>query len=246
MTIEREYRRRIYASYASSYYGEVAPTTLAGLAPRAPYLRKLINDHFPRERGVSVLDLGCGCGALIHVARELGYHNVRGVEGSQQQVAAAKQLGIAGVEHGELLERLRGCPDASEEVVIAFDVIEHFDRDELFAFADQVYRVLRTGGRFIIHTPNAESPFFGRIRYGDLTHEIAFTRNSLHQLLCAARFEPPKFFEDRPVVHGMLSAGRAVLWRVARAAMRLRIAIETGSFERDAVLSQNLLAVAVK
>lgn len=246
MPIEHDYRRRIYGSYVSSYGWEVAPDTLAGLAPRAPYLRRLMRDHFPSDRGVSVLDLGCGCGALIHAARELGYQNVRGVEGSQEQVEAAKQLGIAGVEHGDLLARLRRCPDSSEDLVIAFDVIEHFDRDELFGFVDQVHRVLRAGGRFIIHTTNAESPFFGRIRYGDLTHELAFTRNSLHQLLCTAGFARVDCFEDRPVVHGVLSAGRAALWPLARAVIRLFLAIETGSFEPDAIFSQNVLAVAFK
>jgi len=246
MPIEHDYRRRIYGSYVSSYGREVAPATLAGLAPRAPYLRRLIRDHFPSDRGASVLDLGCGCGALIHAARELGYQNVCGVEGSQEQVEAAKRLGIASVEHGDLLARLRRCPDSSEDLVIAFDVIEHFDRDELFAFVDQVYRVLRAGGRFIIHTPNAESPFFGRIRYGDLTHELAFTQNSLHQLLRTAGYARVDCFEDRPVVHGVLSAGRAALWPLARAAIRLILAIETGSFEPDAIFSQNFVAVAFK
>jgi SAM-dependent methyltransferase len=69
-------------------------------------------------------------------------------------------------------------PAGSLDAVIAFDVLEHFGRDELIPLVDAVHRVLRPGGRWIIHVPNGESPFFGSIRYGDLTHELAFTRQS--------------------------------------------------------------------
>jgi predicted SAM-dependent methyltransferase len=81
---------------------------------------------------------------------------------------SAGVLGIDGVDQGDLLETLKAQPDASLDVVVAFDIIEHFMRDELLGFVDEVGRVLRSGGRWIIHTPNAESPFGGRMRYGDL------------------------------------------------------------------------------
>ena len=38
-------------------------------------------------------------------------------------------------------------------------------------------RALKPGGRWILHTANAESPFYGRVRYGDITHEQAFTQS---------------------------------------------------------------------
>src|SRR5258706_12360867 len=83
-----EYRERIYDAYVTSREIELAPATLAGFAPRAPFLRKLIVDHFPRDRGARILDLGAGHGALLHFAREAGYENVAGIDVSPQQVAA--------------------------------------------------------------------------------------------------------------------------------------------------------------
>ena len=246
MPAQHEYRRRIYAGYLDANPDTVAPQSLACFAPRAPYLKRLIREHFPADRRAAVLDLGCGAGALIHVARELGYRHLSGVDTSPEQIAAAVRLGIGGIVNGDLFKSLRARPDASEDVIIAFDVIEHFDRDELVAFVDQVHRVLRARGRFIVHTPNAESPFFGRIRYGDLTHELAFTRNSLTQLLRSCGFGNVACFEDRPVVHGPLSAMRAVLWPLLRASVGFFMLVETGASNRDAILSQNLLAVAHK
>src|SRR5208337_4817517 len=97
---------------------------------------------------------------------------LEGMDGSLEQVAAANRLGIDGVREGDLRESLAAMPDASRDAVLAFDVIEHFRKYELLSFVDEVHRVLRPGGRWIIHCANGESPFFGRIRYGDFTHEM--------------------------------------------------------------------------
>lgn len=66
---------------------------------------------------------------------------------------------------GDLMETILSLPGDSREVVVTFDVIEHFRKDEVIAFVDQVRRVLRPSGTWIIHTPNGESPFAARMRY---------------------------------------------------------------------------------
>jgi 2-polyprenyl-3-methyl-5-hydroxy-6-metoxy-1,4-benzoquinol methylase len=211
-----------------------------------PSLRALVKNHFPPDRNASVLDLGCGHGAIMHAAREQGYRNLRGVDGSVEQVAAAKQLGIEGVEHGDVLSTLEQCKDASLDVVVAFDVLEHFTKDELLPFIDQVHRVLKPGGRFIIHVPNGESLFGSRMFFWDLTHELAFTRQSLSQLMLSSGYAQVECFEDIPVVHGFKSALRWSIWKVFRGLLRLYIATETGDSGKRAVFSQNMLAVVTR
>jgi cyclopropane fatty-acyl-phospholipid synthase-like methyltransferase len=193
-----------------------------------------------------ILDLGCGHGALIHVARQMGYKNVDGVDGSPEQVAAAQRLGIRGVEEGDLMQVLANLTDASQDCVIAFDVLEHFTRDELISFVDEVKRVLKPSGRWIIHTPNGESPFCGRIRFGDLTHELAFTRTSIAQLLYSSGFSDVRSYEDEPIIHGVISLFRSAIWKGIRGGLRLYLAAETGDTGRNAIFSQNFLTVAVK
>jgi SAM-dependent methyltransferase len=245
MTTET-YRTRIYNHYVHSRDCPLAPTSLDGLRPRAPLLRRLVQRHFPADKNAAVLDLGCGHGTLLHFARQLGYRNALGVDGSPEQVAAARHLGIEGVMEGDLNAMLLAQPDASLDVVVTFDVIEHFTRNELLPFVDQVHRVLKPGARWIIHAPNGESPFFGTIRYGDLTHELAFTRTSLSQLLLSSGFSDVRCFEDTPVVHGAKSAVRWALWQGFRSLLRLYIAAETGDASNAHIFSQNLLAVATK
>ena len=238
-------RTRIYDQYVRGRAIALAPESIDGFAARAPYQRRVIRRHFPPARDAAVLDLGCGHGALLYFARREGYGNVAGVDRSPEQVAEARRLGIDGVSEGDLMETLGSLPADSQDVVVAFDVIEHFTREEILPFADEVRRVLKPGGRWIIHTPNAESPFFGRIRYGDITHEQAFTATSIGQLVYSCGFRSASFFEDAPVVHGVRSAGRYALWRVIRAGLRGYLAAETGS-GGSAPLSQNMLAVVVK
>jgi hypothetical protein len=125
-------------------------------------------------------------------------------------------------------------------------VLEHFRKDELFPIVDAVHRALRAGGRWIIHVPNAESPFGGRARYDDFTHELAFTRNSIGQLLSAGGFDHIESFEDEPVVHGLKSAVRWLCWKGIRALLRLYLAVETGAGSRWNIFTQNLLCVARK
>jgi cyclopropane fatty-acyl-phospholipid synthase-like methyltransferase len=189
--------------------------------------------------------LGCGHGAAVHFVQTAGYQNVIGVDRLPEQVKEAQRLGIAGVIEGDLLETLESLSDESVDLIVAFDVIEHFTKDELVPFVDEVNRVLSKGGKWIIHTPNGESPFAGRMRYGDFTHEQTFTRTSLEQLLIASGFSLVTCCEDAPIPHGVMSTVRWILWKIFRGGLRVFVAAETGSLD-DCIFSQNLLTADVK
>ena len=240
------HRGRIYRRYVSATFTVLDPKTVDGLRPRAADLCKLIRQHFPPDRGASILDLGCGHGALIHFARASGYLNIQGVDCSPEQVAAARRLGLDGVREGDVLETLRALPDESVDCMVTYDVIEHFTKREVLGLIDEGRRVLRYGGRWIIHAPNGESPFCGRTLYSDFTHEIAFTRQSLPQLLLVSGFNTVECRSDILAVTGFKRFVRWVIWKSIIGMLRLWIAAETGDTARDAIFSQNLLAIAVK
>jgi SAM-dependent methyltransferase len=204
----------------------------------------MIRRHFPAARDAVIADVGCGYGAVLHYAHEAGYTHVTGVDISPEQVEGERNLGIEGVRQGDVTEMVLSFPDSSYDLILTLDVIEHFERDALLPFADDVYRALKPGGQWIISVPNAESPFFGRVRYGDITHEMAFTQTSMIQLLTLAGFDRVTCRENDPTPHGPVSTARWILWRVIRAAMWVCIVAETG--ERRGVFTQNFLTVATK
>jgi len=240
------YRQRIYKQYNSARQQSIAPINLEGLKNREPYFCKLIREHFPPEKSGTILDLGCGYGALIYFARQAGYTNITGIDTSAEQVEAAKRLGIEGVQEGELLSALEIRSAESVETIIAFDLIEHFTKTELITLTDKVYRVLRPNGTYIVHTVNGESPFANAIRYGDFSHELAFTRTSVSQLLLSSGFREVKCFEDTPIRHGIISFLRWLLWKIIRGFLRFYVAVETGDISSQHIFTQNFLTIAKK
>lgn len=94
-------------------------------------MRYVIDAFFPTSKTAAILDLGCGHGTLVHFAQQAGYSNMQGIDVSEQQVELARKLGIANIQQGDLMETLKAIPPASLDAVVAFDVIEHFSKDEL-------------------------------------------------------------------------------------------------------------------
>jgi 2-polyprenyl-3-methyl-5-hydroxy-6-metoxy-1,4-benzoquinol methylase len=232
--------------YATKGQKETAAQLLKELRPRLPHLRQTVKRHFPTDHDAAILDLGCGSGELVYVAREMGYNHVRGVDVSFEHVAAARDFGINSIQQADAMEALEKEGGSSLDCVICFDFLEHVAKNKLIPLAGSVHRVLRAEGRWIVHVPNAESPFGMRIRYGDLNHELAFTRVSLSRLLLSSGFSQVNCYEDAPVIHGLKSAGRFLLWKCFRSLLRLYLAAETGDLGREAIFSQNFTAVAGK
>jgi 2-polyprenyl-3-methyl-5-hydroxy-6-metoxy-1,4-benzoquinol methylase len=244
--MDPEYRNRLYQRYASDRNPLVTPNRLLDLAPRLPYLRRIVERHFPPDRNATILEIGCGHGALIHVARQCGYKNISGIDSSPEQVAIASRLGIGGVSHGDLFGVLRSARDDTIDVVVAFDVFEHLNLAEVLALADEMYRVLRPRGRVIIHTVNGGSPFFGSVLYGDATHEMAFTEESIRQILRSGGFDHVQSYEAGPVPHGIVSSGRVLLWRLLKRLLWLMTVAETGSMLKAGILTRNFVSVGIK
>lgn len=241
------YKQRLYESYVSSGQARVQdkglPTELL-LRPRRAYFRRLISSYIPKALTSRIIDLGCGYGASLYFLSRAGYENILGIDDSAEQVAMAHRLGIPNVERGDIKCLLRCMPAISVDVILVMDILEHFTADDLFAVLDDILRVLRPGGRCIAHVPNAEGLFGMRARYGDFTHEQAFTRSSAEQIFRSVGFANIACYEDRPVVHGIMSAIRRIVWVSGTVAFRMILAAE--SPKCPAILSQNMLLVAVK
>jgi len=239
-------RTRVYSRYVSSFTGKNTFNLLEIIKKRETYLKKIIVKHFPQHLDAEILDLGCGNGILIYCLQKYGYKNVNGVDISSEQVEAAHSLGIKGISCGDLLGYLRKCNDKTIDVVVTFDVIEHFKKEEIIEFIDEINRVLKDRGRWIIHTPNAESPLFGSVRYGDITHEIAFTRTSISQLLYSSGFSNVECFEDRPINKNTKGIIRLIVWIIFRNLLRVIVAAETGEINNEQIFSKNFLTVTYK
>jgi O-antigen chain-terminating methyltransferase len=116
-----------------------------------------------------VLDLGCGRGEWLSLLREHGIAG-RGVDANQVQIERCRAEGLEVVE-GDAIGLLSTMADASTDVVTAFHLVEHLEYGAVVELLDQVVRVLRPGGLFILETPNPDNVLVGSCQfYLDPTH----------------------------------------------------------------------------
>jgi len=179
---------------------------------------------------------------MAFLARE-GYTSVQGVEFSEDQIEHARKTGISAVVQGDIKEFLEMSSE-QWDCIVAIDVMEHFDTGEGLSLMTNIAARLALGGRFIMRAPNAGSPFFGSIRYADLTHETAFTQKSIEQLFRNVGFQKFGVCDSGPRAHGVKSAIRTMAWRTLTLAFRVYTMIEMGYPET--VFSRNLIAWAEK
>jgi len=242
----KNYREKIYKYYSNISGRNLAPQTIEGFKSREPFFDKIINEHFPKNKDINILEIGSGYGSFGYFIQESGYKNYIGIDGSESQVNEAQRLGI-NIELGNLVEYIQNLEDKSIDLLIAIDVIEHFTKEELSDLVDDFYRVLKKSAKIITHQPNAESPFGGSIRYGDFTHELAFTRSSISQLFLASGFESVKSYEDKPLAHSVKSKVRRVLWdKMIRPIYKFALIVESGEVDEEIVLTKNFLTVIKK
>lgn len=236
-----EFRKRLYEQYRSSM-GDADDDQ----AWRIPQIRRLVKAHFPLKKDAAILDLGCGAGIFLRILHESGYSNLAGVDASAEQVAIAHRNGLGMVRQGDLFSHLEQTESATLDAVLAYDIIEHLGSDELLRMADEVFRVLRPDGRWILHVPNAEGVFGSRVRWADLTHERAFTPHSLGQLARVAGFTGAACHDDPPVACGPTGITRRLLYAIMRIPFWLFWLAETGTLRTRWIAGQNMIAIFEK
>lgn len=94
-----------------------------------------------------VIDLGCGCGYLLHLINDK--YDAVGMDGFPQAVEFSQRRGVK-VEVGSLPEPVP-FPDASADAILLLDVLEHL-QDDTTCFA-RAARLLKPGGVAICTVP---------------------------------------------------------------------------------------------
>jgi 2-polyprenyl-3-methyl-5-hydroxy-6-metoxy-1,4-benzoquinol methylase len=223
-----DYRKRIYKQYASAFQDadQSFNNEEAIRWGRAYdyYFRKWL----PKDKGASIIDLACGGGKLLYFFKKHNYNNITGVDISPEQVMVSSQV-CPHVYEANLLDFLASHP-STYDLITGIDIIEHFTKDETLLFLDRCFTALKPGGRIILQTPNADSPWGTAYRYGDLTHEICFSPNALMRIMRLCDFTLIESRELGPVPfgHSIKSSLRYVLWQGIRYGFKAWNVIETG------------------
>ena len=92
-------KNRLYNSYVSTGQAAIDIAQKPSLKIEDyPNYRKIIKEHLPSNKYISIIDLACRHGVLVYCLIQSGYQNVRGVDISPEQVKLANYLGIREIE----------------------------------------------------------------------------------------------------------------------------------------------------
>jgi 2-polyprenyl-3-methyl-5-hydroxy-6-metoxy-1,4-benzoquinol methylase len=239
-----DYKKKFYERYVSSHteqiYGSIS---LKDMRSRFVFNDSYYGGWLPSNKGAKVLDVGCGNGSFVFWLQERGFSNAAGMDISPEQISQGKNLGIKNIEVADFREFLKEHTD-TYEIIFARDILEHLSKEEVLEMLELVRIALKPGGSFISQTVNAENPLWGRLRHADFTHDLAFTRESMRQLLLMSGFNAIDIRPQRPVPHGLVSGIRSILWIGIEIVMHLYLAIETGT--PGGIFTQNIITKATR
>lgn len=223
------YRARIYERYASDWQDAATEFDESGSRRWGKAYQYYLRGWLPESKDANIIDVACGGGRLLHFFKAQGYNRLSGVDVSPSQVRLARQV-IPEVREGDVIEFLEAHP-GEYDLIAGLDIVEHFHKPEVLRYLDACRDALKPGGRLILQTPNADSPWSTGIRYGDFTHEVGFSPSAISRLLHMTGFTDTEAREMGPIPFGysMASTLRYLVWRTIRVALKVWNIAETGS-----------------
>ena len=142
--------------------------------------------------GRRLLDIGCGPGTFLLVARQEGW-NGEGVEPAQEAAKKAISLGLA-VFSGYVKDYVASSPSPFDAIV-SFEVLEHVP-NPVDVLRD-IRALLKPDGVLVLSVPNLDDPYCLK-QQSELAmppiHINFFNRRSLGRALQEAGFEIDRFF----------------------------------------------------
>lgn len=223
--IDREY-------YEKSEYFDAGTTHLTDLdSPFQRYrVAKVLDIHSPGP-GDRVLDLGCGWGTF-ELALGPRVAEVVGVDFSERSVELCRERvaesGLANVRVTRADAADTGLEGESFDVVVAADLFEHLYPEDSVRVAQEAWRVLRPGGRFVVWTPHRGHLIEilknrGIVGKPDPTHVDYKSMVRLRELLTGAGFQVERAYWVESHVPGLRAVERAFMRWVPW--LRRRIAV---------------------
>lgn len=97
----------------------------------------------------TVVDIGTGTGANLRLLKQMGFARVVGIDPSEDAAHWCAEKGLGQVQAGDI--RALPLADASVDLLLATDVVEHVDDDK--QAVAEICRVLRPGGTALITVP---------------------------------------------------------------------------------------------
>lgn len=161
------------------------------------------------DANARTLDIGTSTGSNLRLLRELGFRHVVGLDPSDEAIRFCESKGFGPVQQGSICEM--PFPDASFDLVLATDVIEHVDDHE--RAASEIGRVLAPGGRVLITVPAFQS-LWG-LQDEVALHKRRYRRGELLELIARAGLRVDRAYHFNYLLFAPIWLARQII-RIAR------------------------------
>ncbi len=139
-----------------------------------------IQHKFGHKKDISILDLGCGTGGLLHFLLQHNYQNLRGIDYSDASIYFSKLRNL-NVQKATI-DNISALFETQQfDVIICNDVFYCLDKIQIINALQHISLLLKTDGVFLSNN-NAFNVFYG-------THDIAvggkwrFTRKDFQEYM---------------------------------------------------------------
>ncbi|MEO0689559.1 MAG: class I SAM-dependent methyltransferase [Pseudomonadota bacterium] len=159
--------------------------------------------HYGLTDGMSVYDLGAGCGRTAQALQRSGWTgSYIGADVVPELLEEIERTCPGYATTIELLQRI-DAPDASLDMVYAWSVFTHLHPPETFLFIRDAHRALKPGGTLLFSFLEMEEPEHERIWNNVLTHvqntqaveqlDAFLHRDWIRRFARDANYEKPQF-----------------------------------------------------
>jgi SAM-dependent methyltransferase len=111
----------------------------------------VLNRHF-NDKGISVIDAGCGTGGLISFLEKHGYTQLEGFDDSNIAVQICKNHKLP-VFKGDIRSIMEYFMEGTADVVVSNDTFYYLSTSAQRAFTDDAWKLLRENGLVIVNLP---------------------------------------------------------------------------------------------
>lgn len=239
------YREILYRNYHSTQENRNEENDGMLFEEQVNYFSNGIIPLFPEDKNAKILEIGCGNGALIRAAFKSGYTQMTGIDLSEQQIEKARLFGIDHTFCIDAKSYLRD-KEATFDMILAMDVIEHFTKDELVEMLAIIRKSLKPGGMVLFRTPNMDAPLTSVYSFGDFTHECLLNKSSAMQVMLSSGFVQVEVLPSQMTVSPLIKEWiRKILWFCFELRFKLLL-FSSGRTWNDVLFTPNLVIRARK
>ncbi len=199
MEKEQNVEQEIFKDYMHNQFAKIEGFDFNDLTKLKDKLDKEVNldiyptykEFFPKNnKELKILELGSGFGRFPFFCQRLGYKNFVGVDLSREGIEICRKLFPEFTFVEKDFNDYFSSSSEKFDIIFLAHVLEHVNKAGIPVFLENIKQRLNEGGVAIITVPNA-SAYFGATagRYIDYTHEIAFTAESLEEILLVKGFK---------------------------------------------------------